>query len=373
MQELAREQQQRMEEVTGRGPLAALVPQWEALADDVAPGVPFVRPAFIFGWCRAFAPSLPLRVVCVRSEDGRLEALLPLLAQREWLYGLPVRGLNAPVNAHSCRFDLLARDPWISGPKLLEHLEEKGGWDRLLLRDVPEKGAGEVLFELARRRGLPVGRWESQRSPWFALPDDVAALQETLDTKFKSNLRRRRRKLAQDGALSLERFEGGPQLFERLEEGFALERSGWKGKRGTAIAQDAATRQFYEELAERSVREGTLALYFLRQEGRAVAFQFGLQQGARYFLLKPAYDESLGACSPGQLLMEDVTADLIGRGVREFDFLGPDMTWKRDWADRVRVHTWYSIHARGRLGTLLHAAKFRVSPAVKEVLGPWLH
>ena len=66
-------------------------------------------------------------------------------------------------------------------------------------------------------------------------------------------------------------------------------------------------------------------------------------------------------------------AELIGRGVRAFDFLGPDMTWKRDWTERVRAHTWYSIHARGRMGQVLHAAKFKVSPALKEVLGPWLH
>jgi len=373
MQELARRQQQRVVEVQGADAIAALLPQWEALAREVAKGQPFLGPDFILGWCRAFCPDLVPRVLCVRSEGGALEALLPLIAKREWLYGLPVRALNTPVNAHSCRFDLLARDPWESGPLLLDHLEATGGWDRLLLRDVPAGGAGEVLFELARRRGLPVGRWESQRSPWFSLPTSVEALHATLDTKFKANLRRRRRKLSQSGALVLERFEGGPQLAARLEEGFALEGSGWKGKRGTAIAQDGPTRRFYEELAERSARQGRLALYFLRQGGRAVAFHFGLEQDGRYFLLKPGYDESLGACSPGQLLMEDVTADLIGRGVREFDFLGPDMTWKRDWTDRVRVHAWYSIHARGRLGSVLHAAKFRVTPAVKEVLGPWLH
>src|SRR5690606_28310192 len=113
----------------------------------------------------------------------------------------------------------------------------------------------------------------------------------------------------------------------------------------------------------RAARDGTLALYFLRREGRAVAFHFGLQQGRTYFLLKPGYEPALSACSPGQLLMEDVTADLIARGVGTFDFLGPDMPGKREWTDRVRAHTWYSIHARGRLGQVLHAAKFRVSPA----------
>ena len=102
-----------------------------------------------------------------------------------------------------------------------------------------------------------------------------------------------------------------------------------------------------------------------------MAFHFSLVSGDRYFLLKPGYDESLGHCSPGQLLMEDALRDCIGGGLRELDFLGPDMDWKRDWTDRARVHTWLYAFRDGRLGRALCRAKFRWVPAAKEALARW--
>jgi CelD/BcsL family acetyltransferase involved in cellulose biosynthesis len=366
----ARRPELQLTEHRGADAFRAVAPQWDALAERVHPGQPFLRHTFLRLWVEAFHPG-KLRVLTVTEGGGRLVAALVLRCGTDHQWGMPMRDLSAAANAHSCRFDFLAENPWESGPLVLDHLIATGGWDRLLLRDVPEGGAGEVLFELARRRGLPVGRWESLRSPYFDLPDTMAEMHARLNSRFKANLRRRRRKLAQEGPITLERCEGGPRMAQCLEEGLALEASGWKSKRGSAILQDVATRRFYLSLAAEAAREGTLALYLLRVGERPVAFQFSLQQDRRYFLLKPGYDESLSACSPGQLLMEDVVEDLIGRGVREFDFLGPDMVWKRDWTDRVRVHTWFSIFPPHGWGRLLHATKFRAAPAIKAAMGGW--
>lgn len=360
----------RLVEHTGREALQQLGAQWDALAERVHPGQPFFRGDFLRLWLQAFHPG-KVRVLTVVEDTGRLVAGLVLRCAIESQWGMPMRGMSSAANAHSCRFDFLAEDPWESGPLVLDHLMETGGWDRLLLRDVPEGGAGEVLFELARRRGLPVGRWESLRSPHFQLPDSMEAMHARLDTRFKANLRRRRRKLAKEGPLSLQRCEGGAELASCLEEGLALEGSGWKGQRGSAINQDVATRRFYLSLAAQAAKEGSLSLYLLRVGTRAVAFQFSLEQGGRYHLLKPGYDERLGACSPGQLLMEDVVEDLISRGVKEFDFLGPDMAWKRDWTERVRVHTWFTIFRPHGWGRVLHATKFRAAPALKAAMGGW--
>jgi CelD/BcsL family acetyltransferase involved in cellulose biosynthesis len=171
--------------------------------------------------------------------------------------------------------------------------------------------------------------------------------------------------------VTFQRVAGGLDLEGTLEEGLLLEQSGWKGQRGTAMAQDAKTRGFYTELARDAAYKGKLALYFLRLDGRAVAFQYGLEHAGRYFLLKPGYDEGLKECSPGQLLMEEVLADCLDRGLTEFDFLGPDMVWKRDWTDHVRRHTWLYVFNDTAFGRALCAAKFRWLPAAKEVVARW--
>jgi CelD/BcsL family acetyltransferase involved in cellulose biosynthesis len=360
-----------LEELRGRAAFMELAAEWDALADAVAPGQAFHRHAFLRIWLDNFAPLADVRVLVLRGPDGRVEAGLPLVWERTRLYGAPVRQLAAAANAHSCRFDLLARAPREAASALWAHLAAQRDWDVLRLTDVPEGGAGWRLLEEARRAGAPAGTWESLQSPWFPLPESHEAFLGTLQARFRANVRRRRKKLEEKGRVTFERVEGGAELMERLEEGFLLEASGWKGRRGTAMAQDPATRGFYMELARNAAYEGTLALYFLRLDRRPVAFHFGLQRDGRYLLLKPGYDEGLKECSPGQLLMEEVVRDLVGRGVREFDFLGPDMVWKRDWTDRVRAHAWLYVFRDGAFGRALCAAKFRWAPAAKEAMARW--
>jgi CelD/BcsL family acetyltransferase involved in cellulose biosynthesis len=356
--------------VRERAAFVRLAAEWNSLVEATR-NEPFYRHEFFRIWIDNFAPAADLRILTLRDSDGRLTAALPLIAERASLCGVPVRQLSATANPHSCRFDMIAREPAAAAAAFGGWLCADRTWDVLRLTDVPDGGAAWALFAEARARGLPTATWESLRSPYVPLPATWDLFQARLHAKLKANCRRRRRKLEDKGKVELERVDGGFSLDAVLEDGFGLEQSGWKGGRGTAIAQDAATRGFYTELARDAAAAGRLALYFLRLDGRPVAFQYGLSHGGRYFLLKPAYDETLADCSPGQLLTEDVMADCIARQLSEFDFLGPDMPWKRDWADAVRRHTFLYAFADTVFGRALRAAKFRWAPAVKRRLARW--
>jgi CelD/BcsL family acetyltransferase involved in cellulose biosynthesis len=364
----------RVQVVRDRAAFMGLEAEWNALVARTGDTL-FYRHEFLRVWLDNFTPGAQLRVLTLRDGSGTLTAALPLLLERATLYGAPVRQLVSAANPHSCRYDVIAEAPEQAARAFLAHLRGDRSWDLLRLNDVPEGGAGWALHAAAAEAGLATGSWESLQSPYFPLPATPEAFQATLQSKFKANCRRRRKKLEEKGQVRFERYEGGVDLDAKLEEGFALEQSGWKGQRGTAMAQDARTRGFYTELARESARSGRLTLYFLRLDDRAVAFHFGLTHAGRYLLLKPGYDESLRECSPGQLLMEEAVRDCIARGVREFDFLGPDMVWKRDWTDRVRRHTWLYLFNDTAFARALCAAKFRWAPAAKdaakEVVSRW--
>lgn len=359
-------------EVTERSAWMSLAGEWDSLVERTAAPV-FMRHAFLRIWLDNFSRENPVRVLLARDHVGNLRAALPLMSQRSNLYGMPVLELTSATNPHSCRFDLLAEEPELAGELFWRYLERDDCWDVLRLGDVPEHGNAERLFEAAQARGNPTGTWQSLVSPYFLLQphegEDALGIQAT--SKFRGNLRRRRRKLEARGRVSYERLVGGDDLWESLEEGFALEESGWKGERGTAINKSPETRGFYLELARSFARRGGLSLSFLRLDGRAIAFQFALEEAGTYYLLKPGYDETLGDCSPGQLLMDEVVRDATSRGLRWFDFLGPDMTWKRDWTNAVRVHNWLYVFPRTAFGRALHAAKFRWAPVAKEVVARW--
>lgn len=83
------------------------------------------------------------------------------------------------------------------------------------------------------------------------------------------------------------------------------------------------------------------------------------------------YDEAHQECSPGRLLMNEVLKACIERGLAEFDFLGPEMVWKRDWSDRARPHHWLFLFRADWKGRALREAKFDWLPAAKEFIARW--
>ncbi len=357
-------------EVNERAAFSALEGEWDALVASTR-DEPFLRHAFLRVWIDNFAPRHRLRVLLARDAQGRLCAALPLVERRRFLCGVPVRELTAAANAHSCRFDLIASDAASAARAFLSHLEADDGWDVLRLTDVPEGGSAWRLLEAAQESGLPTGTWESLRSPYLPLHASADAFEQTLSSKFRANCRRRRKRLEEKGRVTFEAVTGGELVDAHLEEGLALEAAGWKGRRGTAIAQSADTRGFYRELAHVAKHEGWLSLFFLRLDGRPVAFHYGLRHGGRYLLLKPAYDEALSECSPGQLLMLEVVRTCVGERLTELDFLGPDMPWKREWTDRVRPHHWLFVFRDTTLGRAIRAAKFRWVSWAKKRVARW--
>lgn len=334
--------------------------RWDELISENPLDAPFLRHDFLRLWIENFASTARFSLWTV-VRDRRLELALPLLRRRGLFRGIPARIWRAPANVHSCRFDLIAPAKERIAPRsidaLLDALMCRRDVDVIELPDVPDDGPLRRLWERARERGQPTFAWPSMDTPWIDLGAGEERLQ--LSAHFRGNLRRRRKKLEAMGPLALQRCVGGGALEALLEEGFEIERSSWKGSERTAIACSPALRAFYSEWARSNALCGELCLYFLRLGERAIAFHFGLVSGQTYYLPKVGFDETLGECSPGQVLMDFVVRDLIRRGLTRFDFLGPSMTWKRDWTRRSRPHHWLYLFADTPRGHLLRWLKSR--------------
>lgn len=354
-------------EVGGAFALTALQPEWNALLADSDDQV-FYRSELLQAWVRHFAPSSPLRVLIARSRSGRLEAALPLLWGRTLSLGLPARILHAPSNIHTCRFDLVARDGAAAARALFAHLASDPSWDVLRLPNVPDGGQAWHLQRVALEAGFPVGTWQAHRSPYARLPSSVEALRQKWGKDLRASLRRRRRRLDERGQITVECFTGGPELEERLGECFAVEASGWKGRCGTAVLNQPRVRRFFWDVARAAQAHGYLCLYLLRLDGRPIAADFALRYRRRYLSFRAGYDERFATCSPGQLLTAASQEDCVRAGIEEFDLLGADLAWKRDWADQVRPHGWVFIFRDSRLGRALWRSKFQWLPSLKRWL-----
>src|SRR5439155_13822651 len=112
------------------------------------------------------------------------------------------------------------------------------------------------------------------------------------------------------------------ELDRLLDEVFRVEAAGWKGREGTALANDSVRGMFYRRYAAAACRQGILRLCFLRIGDRVAAVQLGVESEGRFWLHKIGYDEAFAKCSPGMLLLRDTIRYAASRSLRSYEFLG---------------------------------------------------
>jgi CelD/BcsL family acetyltransferase involved in cellulose biosynthesis len=355
--------------------IESLAEEWRRLCEDGLCDEPFYRPEWVAAYIRAFAPQAKVVVVTARVE-GELRAILPLIEERALFCGVPVKKLRCAANVHSCRFDMVCARHGkgeAAVQAIWKFLAAHSGWDVIQLSDVPEGAVLNIFVAAARLDGFPVERHVSMSSPYLPLTDldetkDPLALQSSAN--FRSIVRRRGRQLKAQGDVLLRRVtKADPQ---ELQSFYDLERSGWKGKEGTAIACSEQTRQFYDEIARNGERFGYLSLFFLDFNGLPIAAQFGLTHAGRYFMPKLAFDENYRKCGPGHLLIYEIMRDCVQNAIHEYDFTGPWAEYKAKWTSINRPHFTVWIFRKSIAGRLLHTLKFTLEANARKILRRWV-
>jgi CelD/BcsL family acetyltransferase involved in cellulose biosynthesis len=180
-----------------------------------------------------------------------------------------------------------------------------------------------------------------ERSPYVEIDGPWKEFEARLPSRRRSKLRRFRRRLSEQGSVSIETRDGSERLEHLLDEGFQIEASGWKRERGTAISSRPETLAFYREVARWASERGWLRLWFLRLDGRPIAFAYCLEQGERLYELKVGFNIDYGKFGPGVVLTQARLSHSFSAGLRSYEFLGQAERHKLDWTttcrDRIRV------------------------------------
>ncbi|HEX2104115.1 MAG TPA: GNAT family N-acetyltransferase [Solirubrobacteraceae bacterium] len=319
-------------------PLAA---EWEELADRTG-APPFLRPGWAQAWWRAFGTGTP--AILTLRRDGGLAALLALHrpARRASAFKtepLPLssrpKTLRAMANWHVPVYAPLAEDPEAVA-ELSDALISRGeSLVSLAILD-PREPFLDGVHGAAEQAGYRIVSRRLGPSPYVDVDGDWAAYARQRPAKLLSDVRRRERRLREIGEVEIQVADGSGGTAALLEEGLALEPSGWKAARGSAIASRQETRRFYEDIAEWAADRGWLRFAFLRLDGRPLAFEFGLEHGGTYFFLKGGYDPEYHRYAPGKILVHAMLKRAFAEGLTRFDFLGGDEAWKLDWTDTCR-------------------------------------
>lgn len=345
----------------------ATPPDGSATALHVAEENPFYSDALLTAACahlgddRVRVVRRPHVVAPVRPT--RLGRLVP--AMTTWVH------LHGPLGTP--RFD--AGDPAAAAADLIAAMDDDRPGRRILAFPyLPLDGAAaSALRKEAERQGRPVTILGAHRRAVLRRASaDVAG---GMTAKKRKELARQMRRLGEMGALTIEHVTAADALPGALADFFALEASGWKGRRGTALALRPDERAFAIAAVAEAGKRGEAAIHAIRLDGKAVAMLVSFRSGDTAVTWKIAYDEALGRYSPGVHIMLAASEWLFGDpAIAMIDSLAIADHPMVDhlWPDRLAIGT-LVIGPRGgsaayRLGAALARLELRLRPLARRAV-----
>ena len=294
-------------------PLTAIEPnQWRALAQQAVEPNGYYLPAWELAVSATARGRIGASALSVRaSTSTRLIGLMPMVSLwRAWKIPLP-----ALVSAHpygTLCSPLIDRGVSAEAATRLLQRAREAGAHALVLRDVALDGAAmESLRQALGRAGLkPRVLGSHVRASLDATKDGDTVLQEALGAKKLKELRRQRRRLAEHGAVSFDVARKVDEIKPALEIFLQLEASGWKGRRGTALIQDAGDATFIRRAVPALAETAQSEIVTLRAGTTPVAAGIVLRHQDRAFFFKLGIDERFAKYSPGVQLTLDLTRHL---------------------------------------------------------------
>jgi CelD/BcsL family acetyltransferase involved in cellulose biosynthesis len=282
--------------------------RWDALAGWAAEPNPFHESGFLLAALRAFDPSGKVSLLCLEA-DGQLAGVLPVRQERSY-YGRPLPHWRNWLHANA-----------FLGVPLVARGFEQAFW-RELLAWADDYAAGALFLHLAemplhgplfgalravlveqRRPAALVHRHERAMLRSGLSPQEY--YQQSINKKRRKELSRLYKRLAERGDLVIERKADAAGIDAWLDEFLALERAGWKGQAGSALACQPETEALFRDAMREGARRGRLERLTLRLDGRAVAALISFLTPPGSFGFKTAYDETFARSSPGVFLQRE--------------------------------------------------------------------
>jgi hypothetical protein len=174
---------------------------------------------------------------------------------------------------------------------------------------LPLKGpAAEALRAAAARSGFATVA-ERQLRP-ILYPDmaaGVAEFDKMMNQKRRRELDRQMRRLCEVGAVSFTWARTSSEIENAINVFLTLESSGWKGRRGTALARKQGVLDFARAAVTQLAESGVATIDVLRLGDKPIAALIRFEQEGLSIPWKVAFDEEYAAYSPGKQLMCDET------------------------------------------------------------------
>ncbi len=336
----------RVETISQFSQLATIASQWQALLAET-PGASFFQSLpWLEAYWAHYGRHQQLRVMTVWSGD-KLAGIVPLVIRKQTRLIGALSILTYPLDDWGSFFSPISAQPAETFTAAMAHLrDQRRDWDLIELPWVDgATDRGQTAAAMAAA-GMPVEAELRSTSAVIDLAsfDGWHPYWASRTSRWRNNVKRSERKLAEQGAVTYLRYRPGAggdprwDLYDLCEQ---LAASSWQGgsQTGTTLSHDEV-RPFLRDAHVAAAAAGALDLNLLAVDGRYVAFNYAYHCHGNVFGLRTGFDANFDGA--GTALQARMIADSFQRGDRLYD-LGPGyLDCKRYWQTELRQSIRYT-------------------------------
>jgi CelD/BcsL family acetyltransferase involved in cellulose biosynthesis len=277
---------------------------------------PFVLPVWLRVWWDLFGAGRESFIHMVQ-EDGKTIGVAPLMKTAD-----EVTFLGATDVCDYQDFVTVPGKEKEFFSALLDDLKKQGIRSLNLGHVRPDSAVLVFLAPLAGEKGYSVEITREDISFEMDLPATFDAYVESLTTKQRHEVRRKLRRLTEEGNIAYRFVDKEPELSAALETFF---RMFVESRQDKAAFLTAHMREYFKVLAAALAKTGLLRLGILELDKKPVAEILCFEYQGWMYLYNSGYDPQYVGLSAGLLSKVMAIKDSIDKGIKKFDFLkGPE-------------------------------------------------
>jgi CelD/BcsL family acetyltransferase involved in cellulose biosynthesis len=305
------------------------------------PGASFFHSLdWLEAYWRHYGADQRLRVLVV-SDEGRPLGILPLVVSTERTRVGNVRFLTYPLHDWGTFYGPIGPNPTVTLLAGLRHVRQAPrDWDVLDLRWVDLNGCDRGRTERAMEQaGLCPHQQVWNHAAVVELQGTWQDYWGSRDKKYRHNVERCARRLADQGEIELVRYRPGGVAFGdadprwgRYDTCVELAQQSWQGSAtdGTTLSHQGVC-DFLRDAHAAAARAGAVDLNLLLVNKRPVAFVYNYHYDGRVYGLRKGFDPDCSALRPGMVLQRMMLEDGLRRGDRCYDLGVGSLDTKRHW------------------------------------------
>ena len=357
--------------ITSEGDFHDLAASWNDLAAAAGGNIFLHHEWFHAAWeWRKETASL---FVLVAREDDRAIGILPLVRICERKRFGTVRRLEFLTVPDTQLCDLIAapQEHRRAAELIAGELQRLSGeWDQLVLRYLPAGAAAQALHSVLQARGYAVQLRPHSRNLFVPLHTSWDGYYGTRTRSLKKANNLAANRLGKTGAVTIHRIGGDaapPQsVAQALADAVDISRRSWKHATGNSLDHPGPNR-FIRTLTEHAVQRGWLSLWLLSLDGRPVALEYQLADGANVYALRADFDAKFEEVSPGSHLMRTLLEALFGENLHRY-YMGPgENAYKARWTDEFEPLDALLAYGKSFRGRVLHVLEETLKPRARRL------